>query len=183
MYRQMVASIACLVSVSVFLCATGCAGGLVQKKPPGNLDLRLDVEYRRVGTSTHPIAVLEIINAGTSAAAFTKTFGVTNVKWLDLRIETADGVPVYYPREVDIFHVPSYGCLQPGQADILKIDLFDWHVMIGGELDSDESMAFELKPGHYRMRAIYSDGRAVEAPCPGINGTIYSEWVEFQVAN
>lgn len=152
------------------------------KEPAPTLGIEVEVEQRRVGSEWHPVAGLAIQNTSSERVAFTRTFGITNQPWMTFEIEAADGSPVYYPSEVDAFRRrPSYICLQPGEVLAWEIDVLNWRVVFEDE-PWGEPVAFDLRPGLYRLRAQYTDDPPqVRARCPGPKGTFSSSWVEFSV--
>lgn len=165
----------------VLLIAMGCASS----RPQGSLSedsLLLDVavQHELVDGAPHPVAYVRIRNVSGSVVAFSETFGITNRPWLSLHIVTIEGKQVYYPVEIDVFRdSPKYRCLGPGEVVEVRIDLLSWHPTFGGQ-PAAEAYSFELAPGRYRIRALYTDepGR-VRARCLGIAGTTSSEWAEF----
>lgn len=147
------------------------------------LRIELSVKTSQVNGEAHPVAHVVITNvADSTSAAFTKTFGTTDGNWLSFRIEeVSEGSLVSYPIDVDLFEQPEYFCLAPGESVTLEIDLLNWKVLIGGRVDGDDPLSFELPPGDYRIQAVYhaSGGRGLR--CPSIQGAVKSSWREFSV--
>lgn len=148
-----------------------------------SLKLNLEIRYTQVDDATvHPVAVVTIENAGSTSVAFSKTFGTTNRPWLVFEIETVRGDRVHYPMEVDLFTMPKYVCLDPEEKIVWEIDLLEWYVVVGGVREESHALSFDLKPGIYRLRVLYSDEKnKVKVRCPMIQGTVKSDWVEFEV--
>lgn len=176
-----------IVGVRVFplivLVAVGCASSRPHGSlPEDSLLLHIAIQHELVEGASHPVAHVRIRNISASAVAFSETFGITNRPWLSLQIETIEGDQVYYPAEIDVFRdSPEYRCLAPGEVEEVRIDLLSWHPTFGGR-PAAEGYSFDLAPGRYRIRALYTDdpGR-VRARCPGIAGTTSSEWADFVV--
>lgn len=147
-----------------------------------SLELQLRMDTRIVEGETHPVAQVRLENASKVPVAISRTFGVTNVRYLRLRIETPQGELAPYPMDVDLFETPKHICVSPGQAITWEIDLLSWYTEVGGEIDGSEPLAFTLPSGRYRIRAEYE---GIPAPpgtrCPGLSGTTTSPWVEFSV--
>jgi len=149
---------------------------------PDSLHIRLEVVQRQVGAAWHPVAILEIQNVSEHTVAFSRTFGVTNQPWLSFRIETTEGDAVYYPSEIDVFgELPDYICLKRGETLSWELDLLKWRVLFGGEA-WEGFYSFDLEPGRYRIQARYTDGSTHRpARCATLDGTVFSQWVEFDV--
>ena len=147
------------------------------------LRIELSMKTNRLNGEAHPVAHVVVTNvADSSSAAFSKTFGTTDGNWLSFRIEeVSEGRLVPYPIDVDLFEEPEYSCLTPGESVTLQIDLLNWKVLIGGRVDGDEPLGFELPPGDYKVQAVYREPGARRRRCPAIQGEVKSSWREFSV--
>jgi hypothetical protein len=169
--------------VSASLIVLGCVS-VATGLPPSADSLAIEVEVKsaQVEGAWHSIVNIRIRNVSRTTVAVSDTFGITNEPWLSLEIEDASGKRIFYPSEIDTFdEIPKYECLRPGDALEVQIDLMRWHPTFGA-LPAKEVYAFELAPGRYRLRALYSDRRdRVHARCSGIESTASSGWRHFEV--
>ena len=134
---------------------------------------------------TRPFAWIRITNSAvrpTSISGSFYSFG----EYIFLHIEPIDapGERVLYPGgEIDFFDVLEHRCLKPGQTEEIGIDLTSWQHVVSGELVGPD-YSFDLRPGTYRVKAVYSTERLrLRGPrgCPPFRGMAESEWVMLEV--
>jgi len=132
---------------------------------------------------------MKIRNDGDEAVAFTPTFGFPDL-YLVIEILDQQDRPIPHPAQanLELFSDPPYICLRPNQEKTHRVDLFQWHYVIGGTVQTDTAAApgpyaFALPDGRYKARLKYeSPGAVRHRLCRTSASTNESDWVSFDVS-
>lgn len=172
-----------LLTIFLFPLACTSTGKVESSQIP--LELRVTVEEQTVEGTSHPVATIHVTNNSNQSIAWSPTFGFSHL-YLSLEIRGDFDERIPYPAEsqYELFAVPRYSCLKPGETETVRVDLLSWSHVLGGKVQK-ETVAeagpyeFNIVKGQYRIRARYSSPGSEFGRCQAVAAQSQSEWTSF----
>jgi hypothetical protein len=168
---------ALLACAALLMASSGCVSG-VDTGAVRSGGLAVSLRSHDAGRLTVEV---RLVNGGSTPIAVADYYG-SHTRWIRLEIEEVEtGTLLQWP-EIQVWDLPPYDCLQPGQEISAALDLELWQIRLRGRVIDPEAWAPMYAAGKYRVRARYTDwGSHGKRSCPSFSGEVSSDWLQFEV--